>query len=575
MHVTLSRIVNLFTLLATLLPWGATCVAATLIFDNGFESGNLTGFNCSGNCPSVNGSSKMTGNYGGDFVLTRGMATNYRTEVVLGSIGKFAFGKEYWFGFNYRYEDWAKDSNAEIAPFQVHTTPSSWSGGCNLGNAVTTAPFLMMSQNDEVQFRTYGGKIMWRAPIQKKQWLGITVHFKISASSDGFVEAWKDGVKIGSVTGRNSPALDKCGEPMKDPYFKMGVYKWDWQRTATDSSRRQVFIDNLKIVQGSNGYALVSGSAPPSDSTPPVISNVQTSLITSSSARVSWSVNESSTHFVKYGTSPSYGFTKSMTGSSTSAVVDLIGLPSNSVIYYQPVSTDLAGNPANGTPGSFKTSVVTTPPPDPEDPPPPPPPAEDTTAPVVSSVQVDASYNQASVTWATNEPGNSVVQYGVTNAYGSEVRNESLVLSHSLSIPGLQPNKIYYYRVKSKDAADNVGVGDNLSFITDPAPDETPPVPSNIQATVAANYADIFWDVNEASNCAIEYGETASYGFTNTKAPLVSTCILSIIGLEPGKTYHYRTKNTDISGNTGYSSDQTLTTPSVEPGTVLRTKPSC
>jgi hypothetical protein len=27
---------------------------------------------------------------------------------------------------------------------------------------------------------------------------------------------------------------------------------------ATDSSRRQVFVDNIKIAEGSNGYSLVS-----------------------------------------------------------------------------------------------------------------------------------------------------------------------------------------------------------------------------------------------------------------------------------------------------------------------------
>ncbi|MGR9088436.1 MAG: heparin lyase I family protein, partial [Gammaproteobacteria bacterium] len=243
--------------------------AAAMNVDNGFESGNLNGMTCSGNCPKVNTGAKLDGKYGGDFELTPGMSTNYRTEVE--GIQYFSFGQEYWFGFKYRYEDWVKDSSSEIAPFQIHDRPSSWDAACNSGSAVATAPFLMMSQNDQVQFRTYGGKVMWSAPIQKKQWLGIVVRFKISSGSDGFIEAWKDGVKLGRVDGANYPKLDKCGVPMRTPYFKMGVYKWDWKRKATDSTRRQLFIDNLKIAQGTDAYSMVSSTpttTPPTTAEP-------------------------------------------------------------------------------------------------------------------------------------------------------------------------------------------------------------------------------------------------------------------------------------------------------------------
>lgn len=234
--------------------------SATLNVDNDFQSAQSNSFRCSGNCPTVAASSEASSKSSFNFDLSRTMATNFRTEATLGKRGIFAFNREYWLGFNYRYEDWAKDSNAEIAPFQIHARPSDWTKGCNLGSAVGTAPFLMLSENDEVRFYTYGGKIMWRAPIQKKQWQSLTVHFKISTGSDGFVEAWKDGVKLGRVDGANSPVLDKCGKPMREPYFKMGIYKWDWKRKSTQSSRRQLFIESPKIAEGSDAYSMVSST---------------------------------------------------------------------------------------------------------------------------------------------------------------------------------------------------------------------------------------------------------------------------------------------------------------------------
>ena len=239
--------------------------SATLKVNNGFETGNLGPLKCSGNCPVVSTVQKKSGNYSAKYTLTPNLSTKYRTESTISNEdGNFKRGKEYWLSLDYRYEDWKKDSSADFGPFQVHTTPGSWDKGCGIGAAYSTAPFFMMTQNGEAKFVTYRGKILWKGPIQKKQWLNITVHFRISAGSDGFVEAWKDGVKIGRVTGSNFHLKDGCGLSMKDPYFKMGVYKWDWKEgKLTSSSRRQLFIDNLKIAEGSNGRSLVgSGSSP-------------------------------------------------------------------------------------------------------------------------------------------------------------------------------------------------------------------------------------------------------------------------------------------------------------------------
>jgi hypothetical protein len=218
--------------------------AATLL-DNGFESGNLSGLTCSGNCPTISTSPVSTGKYAGNFKLTPAMKTNYRTEAVMGTKGKFSFGKEYWVEFNYRHEDWAKDSDSESAPLQVHTNPPDWD--CTVGSPQQNAPFLMVSSNDEARFVTYGSKTLWRAPLQKQKWRHLSVHFKISSGSDGFVEASIDGVGIGRVNGPNSPKVDKCGKPMKEPYLKVGIYKWSWKTETTQSNSRQLFIDNLKI----------------------------------------------------------------------------------------------------------------------------------------------------------------------------------------------------------------------------------------------------------------------------------------------------------------------------------------
>ncbi len=346
--------------------------AATLRINNGYESGDLGLSKCSGNCPKVSTAEKKDGKYSADFTLTRKMKTSYRTEVTMRQQGKFDFGKEYWIGMDYLYKDWATDPGSEMAPFQMHSKPGSWHTDCRLHSAHGTAPFYMHTQAGKAGFRTYGGKILWMGIVQKNQWLNIVVRFKLSYGSDGFVEAWKDGVKLGRVNGPNSPKNDNCGKPMRSPFLKIGIYKSEWKYNATVATRRQLFIDNLKIAEGSNGYSLVSsgsGSGSSSvptpkpvltrapapkpvkaplpnikkDVTPPVISNVQ-AAVTGTSAKITWNTNEASSSLVKYGLSSRYNLNSNNNLLVTSHKTTLKNLVSGKMYHYQVSAKDSSGN---------------------------------------------------------------------------------------------------------------------------------------------------------------------------------------------------------------------------------------
>lgn len=240
------------------LCFASAAEAAELIYQNDFESGDLATLKCSGNCPGISKQIAF-GSYAGDFVLTRDMKTNYRTEVVLGKTGQFHFKQEYWLGLNYWYEDWQIDSDREIAPLQLHVQASSWDKRCNKfkGGASHHAPFVISSKFDTVYFTTFGNNDAWEWPLQRKQWHSIVVHFKISPDPDGYIEAWNNGKYLGKIDGPNSYKSDKCDNPMREPYFKMGVYKWNWKKMTYLSDKRQLIIDNLKIARGDNGYNLV------------------------------------------------------------------------------------------------------------------------------------------------------------------------------------------------------------------------------------------------------------------------------------------------------------------------------
>ena len=91
----------------------------------------------------------------------------------------------------------------------------------------------------------------------------------------------------------------------------------------------------------------------------------------------------------------------------------------------------------------------------------------DTTPPVISNVQASAiTGSGATITWTTDEPSNSVVEYGLTTSYGSTTSNLTNVTSHTIQLSGLSAHTLYHYRVKSTDAASNTATSADHSFQT-------------------------------------------------------------------------------------------------------------
>jgi thermitase len=84
------------------------------------------------------------------------------------------------------------------------------------------------------------------------------------------------------------------------------------------------------------------------------------------------------------------------------------------------------------------------------------PPPVDNTAPVISNVNAAPGSNTAAITWMTDEPSDSRVDYGTSTSYGASVSDAALVASHSLTLPGLAPATTYYYQVSSRDTAGNL-----------------------------------------------------------------------------------------------------------------------
>lgn len=98
-----------------------------------------------------------------------------------------------------------------------------------------------------------------------------------------------------------------------------------------------------------------SGDGGTSDVTPPIISGVNVSSITTTSAVINWTTDEGSNSVVEYGLTTSYGSTTSNSTMVTSHSITLTSLTANTIYHYRVKSTDAAGNTATDVDHSFQT----------------------------------------------------------------------------------------------------------------------------------------------------------------------------------------------------------------------------
>lgn len=93
--------------------------------------------------------------------------------------------------------------------------------------------------------------------------------------------------------------------------------------------------------------------------------------------------------------------------------------------------------------------------------------SSDMVAPQITNLKVEKSSNRrVAVTWSTDEPASSQVEYGIGRYYLS-VQSSKLETSHNLIMPAelLEPNAIYQLRATSIDASGNLSAAKEESFL--------------------------------------------------------------------------------------------------------------
>lgn len=271
-----------------------------------------------------------------------------------------------------------------------------------------------------------------------------------------------------------------------------------------------------------------------------VISDVRADAVTESSAVVHWTTNLPSNSIVRYGETSSYEH-QSPTDPALVMTheLGLTGLVPGTTYHFSVTSDDGQGHAASSPDYTFETLLA---------------------ALTVTGVRVDSvGQTWATVSWQTNRPADSRIEYGIAPTYGSSTPLDStLVVTHSVTLSGLVPGTVYHMRAHSDDGLGSSAVSGDHEFET------VLPALSIEGVHVAAagtTWAAIRWTTNRAADSRVEYGSTESYGSSTSVDTTMSTeHEVTLAGLEPGATYHYRTWSADGQGETISSDDGTFET---------------
>lgn len=292
-------------------------------------------------------------------------------------------------------------------------------------------------------------------------------------------------------------------------------------------------------------YVFITTATP--DIAPPMISNVQVSGITDRLAVVSWNTNEAADSLVEYGSGTSYGLTAKQSSFVLKHSLAITGLSPSTRYHFRVSSTDPSGNgPSLSGDYTFMTLG-----------------APDTLPPVISNVRVGGITDRlAVITWETDEPADGAVEFGLNASYGMFASHSSLLALHEITIIGLQPSTVYHFRIRCTDASGNgPALSKDFNFTTLTSPDSWPPAILNIAVVdITETTATIIWETDELADGTVEYGLTAAYGLTVADADYALRHGLLLQGLSGGKTYHFRVRSTDPSGNAATSVDMTFRT---------------
>ena len=297
---------------------------------------------------------------------------------------------------------------------------------------------------------------------------------------------------------RTYTSLEWSGEGLYEPV-------WDFVGTQYDDEGTENIWNIRPLVN--DGYPFLEISPTLPDTTPPTFSRVAATNITQNVATITWTTDELSNSAVEYGTTTSYGSTRSDATLVTSHSINLIGLSAATLYHYRVSSTDAAGNTSTSSDRTFTTSSPPSPPPTNN----PPTSPEDNTPPPTPSLVLPA--NGANITDNTplldwfdvSDPSGVTYDIFIARDAGfasSALQKTGLAAStYELTPAEALAAGAYYWCVRAVDGVGNIGSwSEDWSFTVSIAP----PTPPSVEIPLITPEAPATVEVENAAIIELE-----------------------------------------------------------------------
>jgi len=268
-----------------------------------------------------------------------------------------------------------------------------------------------------------------------------------------------------------SPTTPETAPPSDQPSnsgsgqnpFEAFLAAFGWKPAApvsTDNTNTPAASGNQTEPVASDNAQTPATPAVPSDTAPPIITEILIKSITDHGATITWKTDELCTSRITYTTDLGEHHVSNAAATRTRYhKADLSGLEGGKNYYITLISRDAAGNETKQE-RSFPTLLS----------------AADTEAPQLEGEPTaSADETTATISWKTNEKAKSQVRYSLGTGYefpsGFTYEYSNV---HSVFLSGLSPNTEYHYQLISRDASGNVMTSGDYTFKTEPESGSAP-----------------------------------------------------------------------------------------------------
>ncbi|MCE7066601.1 polysaccharide lyase [Dyadobacter sp. CY326] len=157
--------------------------------------------------------------------------------------------KEGWYGFSVYFPSSFVKESIEESIVQWNSLPD-----LKEGESWRSAPLFLGVLNDRfvLEIRSDAKRItnhdfsftrLDLGPVDKETWHDWVFHIKWAYDNTGIIEVWKDKKQV--LSRLNQP--NSYNDAMF-PYFKIGIYKWDWSTKSTEGiNSRTMYVDEIAI----------------------------------------------------------------------------------------------------------------------------------------------------------------------------------------------------------------------------------------------------------------------------------------------------------------------------------------